>query len=566
MDMATYADATQINSYTFQISLIHAMWGYQQNVYYIRGDGVGEYGNPRTLNNNAKWFGTEYVFLNPDYDPSETYELAGWELVHQDHEEDVELWRFPEAPGMATITSKPVILVIGKQETDSYMTIFRLANDGMLPYEDAFLVEGRSRVDQYTLEELRPFDMVLLYGYDYKKSSKAWETLSAYVEGGGSLFVDTGWEFRIPEWEFKQAPEVLPIRRLIWTDYGMAEEYVLGAQDITGDIDVGSFTPLIWEGQPWTLSGAEMNDVREWGQVVLSAADKPLIVAGQYGQGRVVWSGMNLLSHARYLGENEEEIKLMKHLLGWLTEQKGVVELADPKVVRNHPDQVEFSFEVIPNDVTWLYWREAFYPNWGAIFVEDSRQQEVPVFRAGPGFMLMPIESSSSNVTLQLSWNSSTIERLAIVPTFLGFTLLFAHVIDGFVFKGNGLTWVKVAATMWLPKPFLDEKTHDNGSKSHTPRFRSMLTDKDQGHLAVDSNSLKEISKYPDHDVIVDGNQNDLIEIPKGLIDGVENEVLLRSWLKKQGKIQDAWIGRILDRKEEENGMTTTSSDDESLD
>jgi len=148
-DLTGFTHASQINSYTYQITLIHAMWGYQQNVFYSHEPSASEYGTPQTLNELAQWFGTQYVFLNPQQDPSETYQAAGWQPVFQEkeiqvwehptqhgylflHKDDpaletyrqagwhpiafkgpIELWRYPTDLSLATLTTRPTLLVIG---------------------------------------------------------------------------------------------------------------------------------------------------------------------------------------------------------------------------------------------------------------------------------------------------------------------------------------------------------------------------------------------------------------------------------------------------------------------
>jgi hypothetical protein len=455
MDLTTYGDVSQINAYTYTTSLVHAMWGYQQNVFYSREDPVNESGNPLTLNGLAQWFGTQYVLLNSGQDPIEMYEAAGWDRSYEDG--ILQIWHDPNAPPMATATTRPAVLVVGRPDSDAYMTIFRQANNGMLPYAEALLVEGQPRVDRYTVEELRPFDAVFLYGYDYRDGTEAWETLAAYVEQGGNLFVDTGWEFWIPEWEFVRAPEVLPIERLTWTDYGPATQFDLGAPEIAGGIDTSKFRPLIWEGAPWMLSGAEANDVRDWGQVILAANGRPLVVAGEYGAGKVVWSGMNLLGHARYGDTNQEELLFLGNLIRWLTGGRPSLELAAPVIRRDNPDIVSLVFTPVPGDVTWLYWREAFYPNWHAFLSDGTSEREVPIYRGGPGFMLMPIESATAATTVQLRWVPSSAERIAVGISGLGLLLLVALALDGLFLQGNGFTWLKIALIMRTPKPFLGE-------------------------------------------------------------------------------------------------------------
>ena len=180
MDLTAYADTSQINAYMYATSLVQGIWGYQQSVFYSRETLLNEYGNPPRPNRHAQWFGTRYVFLNAGQDPVETYEAAGWERPYQDG--TLEIWHVPDTPSMATATTRPAVLVIGAPATDAYRTVFCLANDGMLPYNEALLVEGQPDVDKYSMDELKPSGAVFLYGHDYKDGHTAWDILSAYVE------------------------------------------------------------------------------------------------------------------------------------------------------------------------------------------------------------------------------------------------------------------------------------------------------------------------------------------------------------------------------------------------
>jgi hypothetical protein len=589
MDLTTYGDVSQINAYTYTTSLVHAMWGYQQNVFYSREDPANESGNPQTLNGLAQWFGTQYVFLNAGQDPIDMYEAAGWERSYEDG--ILQIWHDPNAPPMATATTRPAVLVVGRPDSDAYMTIFRIANNGMLPYAEALLVEGQPRVDRYTVEQLKLFDAVFLYGYDYRDGTEAWETLAAYVEQGGNLFVDTGWEFWIPEWEFERAPEVLPIERLTWTDYGPATQFDLGAPEIAGGIDVTNFKPLIWEGAPWMLSGAEANDVRDWGRVVLAANGRPLVVAGEYGAGKVVWSGMNLLGHARYGDTNHEELLFLGNLVRWLTGGRPSQELPAPVIRRDYPDAVNLAFTPVPGDVTWLYWREAFYPNWHAFLSDGTSEREVPIYRGGPGFMLMPIESAAPSATVQLRWVPSTAERIAVGLSGLGLLLLVALTLDGLFLQGNGFTWLKIALIMRTPRPFLGEGSNREWAEQKRAELESGHFTSDtppqlvpsqaiswwkgdpraeqvaQGHdlhpvaggaqatdaskpesagpLSAQGDGQRGVSGSPAH---ADGHQPTgapAIEPPS---DDIE-QALLEAWLNGSGHNDDAWAEKLLSRR-----------------
>jgi hypothetical protein len=445
-DFTTYTETSDINSYTTQISLIIAMWGYQQNVFYSQNAPETELGNAQSLNQAAKWFGTQYVVLHPEKDLVDLYPTAGWELV--DDAAKRQIWYNPTVPDLATATSRPAILVVGKPEVDAYIYIFRLANDGMLPYDDALLVKGQPRIDGYELDALQQFDALILYGYDYKDSQKAWETLAAYVQAGGSLFIDTGWQYSIPEWEFEQAPSVLPVERLTWTNYGTTNAFRVEEAEITGDIDTSLLDSLVWQGSPWSVSGAQLNDVRDWAKVVLSAEGQPLVIAGEYGAGRVVWSGMNLPAHA-WANRNQEEVALLHNLLSWLTEGKEGVE--NPvTIMRDHPDRVDFTLEVPPDDTSWLFWRESVYPNWHAYLIQDGVKRELPIYRSGPGFMLMPIEGVSGEIHIELVWETPMIERLATIISLLTALALVLFVVDGALNKGR--LFATLAKPLKLPR------------------------------------------------------------------------------------------------------------------
>jgi hypothetical protein len=554
MDLATYANVSQINAYTYTTSLEHAMWGYQQNVFYSKETPVNEYGNPRTLNGLAEWFGTRYVFLNSDQDPVETYQAAGWDKTYEDG--TLQIWHDPSAPDMATVTTRPTVLVIGTAKSDAYMTIFRMANDGMLPYDQALLVEGRPEVDSYSADELSAFDAVFLYGYDYRNGRKAWDTLATYVKQGGSLFVDTGWEYWIPEWQFEDAPDVLPVDRLTWTDYGPATTYELGEPEISGNVDVTKFKPLIWEGNPWTLSGADASDVRDWGRVVLSTGGRPLIVAGNYGQGKVVWSGMNLIGHARYGDPNAEEITFLGNIVRWLAGVGSGTDMQTPIMSRPDPDHVDLSFTAVPGDVTWLYWRESYYPDWHAYLTDSSGERDIPIYRSGPGLMLMPVKSDSDVVSVRLAWVPSWTEQAAIVLSVLGVLLLGAFFVDGLFLAGNGFTWLRIALTMRMPSPILDEEANlevAEAQKADLERRRKGIRF-GRGHAtrsAHHSQARGEARQPQAGKPTVAGSAH--VPAPDDKLDAAQ-EALFQSWLESTGHADDAWASRLIGRKQNQVG------------
>ena len=82
-----YSDVSLVNTYNFQSSLIHPMWGYMQGVFYSKVDLFNE---PVLINEVGKYFGIDYLFINPGLDPIGKFEKAGWVL----HDKGEEPYRF----------------------------------------------------------------------------------------------------------------------------------------------------------------------------------------------------------------------------------------------------------------------------------------------------------------------------------------------------------------------------------------------------------------------------------------------------------------------------------------
>jgi len=539
-DFSIYSDVSQLDTYTNQLSLIHLMWGHQLSVFYS-----DEVGSAEAINELAYWMGIDYALLDLKRDPMAKFDAAQWDVVFED--EGLQIRQDPRGTQLASLSTRPTILVIGDEDKFVYAEIFRLANQGLAPYEEFLLVEGGSRIDTYSIEDLKLFDVLFLHGYQYKDGKKAWDVLTEYVRQGGSLFIDTGWQFVIPEWEFERAPEVLPVSRLTWTNYGQQARYQLQSVEIAGNIQPAEFAPLVWGDDPWSVSGAENEDLRDWGQTILSDGGHPLIVAGELGQGRVVWSGMNLIPHI-IAYDNEEEILFLHNLLSWLGGEPERSDEAAPVVNRSHPDQVNFDLQVIPGDQNWLLWREAYYPDWHAYLVDGGGSREIPIYRGGPGFMLMPIQAVSENASVNLQWEPSLSEKVAGYVSVLGGLFLSAILADGLLLGGNGLSWLKIAALTRIPRPFLGE----GSNKEWAERKRRELT---EGELASGPRIYQpseaipwmrpESEIAPEATDPSNSNGQDP-EVPETI---EENEKLLESWLAETGHSEDAWAERLLSKR-----------------
>ncbi|MBU0618887.1 hypothetical protein KKD62_01475 [Patescibacteria group bacterium] len=378
-NMENYSDS-MLNLWGYQASLNHSYWGYQQNSFYGKGN------SPAQVANVAQWFGAQYVLLNEGADPPEnfTQDPEHWQELSPS------IYRFKtRLKPYSYTTNKPVILVIASHEQAAYETFFRLANLGVLPYESAFLVLGQERVDAYSLAELEQFDALVLFGYSYKRQAKAFGLLDNYLKQGGKVFLSTGWQYIDADWQLENAPDFMPVTALSWSkNIDSSAEFKL-EDDSLNQIKTSQFDPLVWGDQPWGVSLAAQ--VRPWAKTLLSINSQPIVVSGDYGQGKIVWTGLNWPGHISTYNDNPEEIKFLQTVFQALLTSEVNDELVQTEQVtvkRDFPDKVEvvFSQTAEPGN---FYWRESYHPDWRAYWLSNDKKTRLPIYRAGPLYQLV---------------------------------------------------------------------------------------------------------------------------------------------------------------------------------
>ena len=167
------------------------------------------------------------------------YQALGWTQVAS----QPVVYRNPQPTGLAQQWSGGnAVLVVGASQTsaaDVYNSFFKEATSGILSVDNAWLVRAPSAyVDDYSDADLARYSSVVLLGYRYHDRQTAWDRLDRYVQHGGHLFVETGWQYVDPDWDLGQAPAVLPITQLHWDRLDGHAPVVVGGQ---ADPGWGSF-------------------------------------------------------------------------------------------------------------------------------------------------------------------------------------------------------------------------------------------------------------------------------------------------------------------------------------
>jgi len=327
--------------------------------------------------------------------------------------DDVYGFIFQNATTLVSPTNTPCVLVIGSKTV--YNDIFRGLAFSNWNSQRAILLRGEESVDKYTLDELRRFNVILLYGYEYGDREKTWNLLRQYVEEGGGVIIDTGYS---PDANSSFIPDPSPIDRTFETFVNTNWEFKHIITEITDGIDFGAFSAARYDGNPWKISGSRDMSVRPWARTVLWSAGIPVLVMGAFGKGRVVWSGLNLPYHIASFMNSAESLFLSK-IINWVSHSKySPVSKADFKVERLNPEKVKVT---LLTQFDGVLFKESFFPNWKAyLLVENATPQYLPIIRAGPDFMYVRIPNLTEFPV------SIVFEYLKVAVEYLGYAVTLA--------------------------------------------------------------------------------------------------------------------------------------------
>jgi hypothetical protein len=292
------------------------------------------------------------------------YQALGWQQVSSSPLTFVN----PSPAGLATEwPSGNAVLVVGSDQRSSshpYNDLFERATTGMIPFTSGWLARGQSAyVDDYTAAELVRYPALVLAGYRYHDQARAWGLLDDYVRNGGSLYVETGWQYVDPDWNLgSPAPSVLPVGELRWSALDPSAPVLVAGSAASGwgSMAYGS------AGAGWGASSAGTSSLRAGAESLVSVGGRVVVARAKLGRGRVVWSGMNLVAHDAGAGSTTED-RFVADLFGWLlggpTGQ--VAAQSDQALAWLDGDRAQLELAAAQGP-TWVLFKESFAPGWSA--------------------------------------------------------------------------------------------------------------------------------------------------------------------------------------------------------
>jgi hypothetical protein len=301
---------------------------------------------------------------------------------------------------IALAINAPSILVIGQPE--NYQVVFRDLSYSDFDTAHAIPVQGGPYLDDYSAQDLARFDEVLIYGGRAHDTAHAYGLLNGYVRAGGGLIIDSSGS---PLASGSETKEPIPITGA--TSHGVTSDwrFKTASSPITDGIDFSSFGPPAYSGGPWAISAA--SGIRSWAQGVVWSGTDAVVVAGQLGQGRVVWSGLNLPFHIDSY-RNAEESQFFTRAMAWASRSNNDV-AATSSARRDGPQQTTIS---VASNARGVLFKESWFDRWH-VYVNGS---EVNVLRAGPGFMYVQLPKDTRfPATVEWRYEKAVVDWAGIV-------------------------------------------------------------------------------------------------------------------------------------------------------
>lgn len=355
---------------------------------------------------------TSYLVKNDIFKNKEKVIIPGWvELytpTHQPinwHPEEEELLTYYEVKDelvspIAHPTNASVVGVIS--EARAYHTIIRDLAAINLNSKRVLPIRLGQFIDNVSYQSLQDMEAVILYAYDYKNHGKAWGKLEKYVREGGKVFIETGSDVKqtdsanLPAKYPQELPNIFPIKmtkqEAMGTNWSLSGE---GSKETEG-VNLKLFGPPIIDDQPWLFSQpSSTSDLKEGARVILANKGIPLIVSWQYGEGEVIWSGMNLPYHLT-THKNLEEAKLFKNLLKDLVDISAVF-YQDFETNRESANKMVIK----GSNAKGVFFRENSNPGWQARLKSRDKSRRLKIYQAGPtyygfSYVRMPEEAQES--------------------------------------------------------------------------------------------------------------------------------------------------------------------------
>lgn len=323
-------------------------------------------------------------------------------------------------PIVSATNVQPVLFVGSNNAYNSFIRAIAIVNMNsriLIP------VKGYKNVNDLSKEELETFKTIVLYGFADSLSDLS--KLSEFVKNGGKVFIETG-SLNKP---YEKLPEFFPISKIAGQNArGHGDDFKAQSTEITKNIKLENFSPLLYKNTSWKISTSKAADLRSWAKPSLTLNDEIILAEGQIGKGHVIWSGLNLPFHI-VENNNLDEAALLQNILTELLDEN----LKKPisSVIRNKPEKIQIS-----GDFNGIYFKENYNPGWQA----NLDGHNLKIYQAGLDFMYVAIPKNElkPDLKINLSFEGNYVEKAVVLVTIVSLLtsliyLLIPNIVNKFI-------------------------------------------------------------------------------------------------------------------------------------
>lgn len=436
-------ELSQLFNYTIGASSLNQRFdNYKTSAFFIKNSAYGN--STEMIDNFTHWYGLNYLFINDKAD-MKLLKDSGWEDWNNFYDEVGTVLKYSQQNTLVEFTNKPAVLVVGQNKYYAYDTVFLSSAYGILPYKNAYLVWGKNSIDEYSLDEISKFKTIILYSYSYKNKSKTDRLLESYVKAGGNLFIDTGIQYKTPDWQTKPNEgtlKILPAKTMTWTSVKKTDTYSVNQDTFTSGVDISKLNPMVYGNTIWGISSFDSKDMRSWTKPILSIGKSPILTYGELGKGKVVWAGFNPFGHMKQTnGINGDEMKLLSNVFSWLMSNNQPSQTVPVSYHRDNPDKVVFDIQDNMADGGYLLWKEAYYSGFTASLLSGGKLTPIKeIYRSGPGWVLIRIPRLSKGDQIVYEYRKPIIESVWLTVSYLTLLVILLVVLETIIFQKKSYT------------------------------------------------------------------------------------------------------------------------------
>ncbi len=313
---------------------------------------------------------------------------------------DFKAFEYLKPEPILSVVTVPTALVItgGRAQFD---IIFRALARANVNSSKLLPLQGGTNLSGYNLEELKKFNLIILYEAKFKDQMAESKLIEQYLAAGGNVYIEGN------PWGDRPLPVFLPVKKLT-------------AGELKGDWGLSAPFGSTTSGEsPWKVQLG--SDLVKNSRILLTSKDRPLVVAGNWQRGKVVWSGMNL---PYYLDQrkNLQETELLTDIYLALTGEPGREINYEARFP--NPESREIEIKADSSRGGGVLLRELTNGNWGALINGRTAR----IYRAGPGFMYVPLAKAQAGDKITFQYSLGPVEKLGYlvsIATFLALLFWF---------------------------------------------------------------------------------------------------------------------------------------------